>query len=445
MVLEKLGGKFKDVLGKVAKSLFVDDKLVNELVREIQRALLSADVNVKLVSELTKSIKEKALNEKTKLDKRTHLVNTVYEELIQFLGDEKSELEINKKKPFKVMMVGVYGSGKTTTIGKLCNYYKKRGYKVAALGLDVHRPAAIDQIEQICDKVKVDCYTNKKEKNALKIYKEFENKYSKYDILFIDTAGRDSLDKTLIKEIKGLNDKIKPDEKLLVLSADIGQAAQALSEGFHKNCGVTGVVVSKLDGTARAGGALTGTAATDAKVKFIGVGETINDLETFNPKGFVSRLLGMGDLESLLEKAKETIDEERAGDMKDRMMSGEFNLNDLYDQMKAMKKMGPLNKIMDMVPGMSGVKLPKDALKVQEGKLEKWKYIIDSCTKKERNNPDLIDAKRAERIAKGSGTTVTEVRELIKQYRQAKKMMKMMKGKDPEKMLKRGKMPFKLK
>ena len=223
----------------------------------------------------------------------------------------------------------------------------------------------------------------------------------------------------------------------MVLSADIGQAAQGLAEGFHKNCGVTGVIVSKLDGTAKAGGSLTGTAATGAKIKFIGVGEKIDDLETFNPKGFVSRLLGMGDLEALLEKAKDVIDEEKAGDMKDRLVSGDFDLNDLYEQMKAMKKMGPLNKIMDMVPGLSGIKLPKEALQVQEGKLERWKYIIDSCTKKERNNPDLIDSKRAERIANGSGTTVGEVRELIKQYRMAKKMMKMMKGKDPEKLMKK--------
>ena len=445
MVLENLGSKFKDILNKVAKSLFVDDKLVNELIREIQRALLQADVNVKLVSELTKSIKEKALKEKTKLDKRTHLVNTVYEELVKFLGDEKSELEITKNKPFKIMVVGVYGSGKSTTISKLAHYYKKRGYKIGVLGLDVHRPAAIDQIEQLCHKIQVDCYTNRKEKNPIKIYNEFESKFSKYDILFIDTAGRDSLDRELVREIKEFNDKIKPDEKLLVLSADIGQAAQGLSEGFHENCGVTGVIVSKLDGTARAGGALTGTAATGAKVKFIGVGEKIDDLEVFNPKGFVSRLLGMGDLEALLDKAKDVLDEERAGDMKDRMMSGEFDLNDLYEQMKAMKKMGPLNKIMDMIPGFSGVKLPKDLLQVQEGKLERWKYIIDSCSKQERRNPDLIDAKRAERIAKGSGTNISEVRELIKQYRMAKKMMKMMKGKDPEKLLKKGRMPFKLK
>src|SRR3989344_1601603 len=445
MVLDKLGDKFKEILSKIARSIFVDDKLINELIKEIQRALLTADVNVNLVSELTKSIKERALKEKTKLDQRTHLINIVYEELTKFLGDEKSELEIVKKNPFKIMMVGVYGSGKTTSIAKIANYYKKRGYKIATLGLDVHRPAAIDQLEQLCNKIKVDCFTNRKEKNPIKIYNEFKDKYIKYDLLIIDTAGRDSLDKELVKEIKELNQEIKPDEKILVISADIGQAAQELAKCFHENCGVTSVIVSKLDGTARAGGALTGTAATGAKIKFIGTGEKIDDLETFNPKGFVSRLLGMGDLESLLEKAKDVIDEEKAGDMKDRMMSGEFDLNDLYEQMKAMKKMGPLNKIMEMIPGFSGMKLPKEALQVQEGKLEKWKYIIDSCTKSERNDPELIDGERAERIAKGSGTSVSEVRELIKQYRMAKKMMKMMKGKDPEKMLKKGRIPFKLK
>src|SRR3989344_7870355 len=281
MVLDNLGDKFKGILNKVARSLFVDDKLLNELIKEIQRALLQADVNVKLVSELTKSIKERELKEKTKMDKRTQLVNIVYEELVKFLGDEKSELEISKKQPFKIMMVGVYGSGKTTSIAKIANYYKKRGYKVAAVGLDVHRPAAVDQLEQLCDRIKIDCFTDKKEKNPLKIYKEFEGKYSKYDILFIDTAGRDSLDKELIKEIKELNSEIKPDEKLLVISADIGQAAQELAEGFHDSCGVTGEIISKLDGTARAGGALTGTAATNSKIKFVGTGEKVDDIETF--------------------------------------------------------------------------------------------------------------------------------------------------------------------
>ena len=264
-------------------------------------------------------------------------------------------------------------------------------------------------------------------------------------LFVLSVYSRDSLDKELIKEIKELNEEIKPDEKLLVISADIGQAAQELSKGFHENLGVTSVIISKLDGTARAGGALTGTAATGAKVKFIGVGEKADDLETFNPKGFVSRLLGMGDLEALLEKAKEVIDEEKAGDMKERLTSGEFNLNDLYEQMMAMKKMGPLNKIMEMIPGFSGMKMPKEALQVQEGKLTKWKIAMDSMTKKEKEFPDIIDGDRIKRISKGSGVPESEIRDLLKQYKMAKKMMKMMKGKDPEKMLKKGRMPFKLK
>src|SRR3989344_38383 len=445
MILDKLGESLKGTLNKIAKAVFVDDKLLSELIRDIQRALLQADVNVKLVSELTNKIKERALEDKGKLDKREHLVNIVYEELVALLGDEKSEIDISKEKPFKIMMLGVYGAGKTTTIGKLAHYYSKRGYKVAALGLDVHRPAAIDQIEQICKKINVDCYVNRGENNPIKIYDEFKSRLLKYEVVLIDTAGRDSLDKGLISEIKELNDKIKPNEKLLVISADIGQAAQKLAQGFKDNVGVTGVIISKLDGTAKAGGSLTGASVTGAKVKFVGVGEKINDLETFNPKGFVSRLLGMVDLESLLEKAKEAITEEDAESMKDRISSGEFNLEDLYEQMKAMKKMGPLTKVMDMIPGLGGVKLPKDVLKNQEGKMEKWKIAMDSMTRDEKTNPDVIDIKRLERISKGSGIPVSEIRELLKQYKQSKKLFRMMKGKDPEKMLKKKGFNFKLK
>ena|SRR3989344_4024107 len=445
MVLDRLGESLRGTLNKIARAVFVDDKLLNELIKGIQRSLLQADVNVKLVSELTKKIKEKAIGDKGKLDKREHLVSIVYEELVNLLGDEKSEIEISKAKPFKIMMLGVYGSGKTTSISKLSHYYKQRGYKVGVVGLDVHRPAAIDQIEQLCKKIGVDCYTKKDEKNPVKIYENFKDKYSRYDILFIDTAGRDALDTELIKEIKELNKKIDPDEKLLVISADIGQASQKLAQGFKDNAGVTGVVISKLDGTAKAGGALTGTSVTGAKVKFVGVGEKIDDLEAFNPKGFVSRLLGMGDLEALLEKAKEAITEEDAESMKDRISSGEFNLEDLYEQMKAMKKMGPLTKVMDMIPGLGGVKLPKDVLKNQEGKMEKWKIAMDSMTRDEKTNPDVIDIKRLERISKGSGIPVSEIRELLKQYKQSKKLFRMMKGKDPEKMLKKKGFNFKLK
>ncbi|MBL7147423.1 MAG: signal recognition particle protein [Nanoarchaeota archaeon] len=449
MVLEKLGNSLKETLRKVAKGLFVDEKLVNELVKDLQRALLSADVDVKLVFELTNSIKKRILKDKIpeSISKREYLVKVVYEELVKFLGGEKEEIKIVKKKPFKIMMVGVFGSGKSTSIAKIANYYKKRGYKIATLGLDVHRPAAFDQLEQLSKQVNVDCFLDRKEKNPLKIYKKFENEFKKYDILIIDTAGRDSLDKNLINEIKSLNKEINPDENILVISADIGQASQKLAQGFKDACGVTSVLVSKLDGTAKGGGALTGASVTGAKIKFIGTGEKIDDLEIFNPKGFVGRLLGMGDLEALLEKAKEAVDEEEVKDLGKKFLKGEFNLIDLYEQMRAMKKMGPLNKVLEMVPGFGQLKLPKDVLQVQEGKLEHWREAMNSMTRKELENPELVlEGNRLQRISKGSGVPISDIRMLIKQYRQSKKLMRMMKGQDPEKMMKKfkGKLPFKI-
>jgi len=445
MVLEKLSNSLKNTLKKIAKSIFVDKKLVEELVKDIQRALLAADVNVKLVLELTEEIKKRALKEEPPkgIDKREFLVKIVYEELVKFLGEKESKIEI-KKKPFKIMMVGLFGSGKTTTIGKLAKYYTTRGHKVAALGLDVHRPAAPEQLEQICRQVNIPCFIKKGEKDPIKIYKEFKSEISKYDIVLIDTAGRDALSKDLIKEIKDLYLIIRPDERLLVISADIGQAAQKQAQTFHDSAFITGVIATKMDGTAKGGGALTACAATGAKIKFIGEGEKIDDLETFDPQGFVSRMLGMGDIKALLEKAKEAIPEEKAEDLSKRFLKGEFNLVDLYDQMSAMKKMGPLSKIMEMIPGFGQIKMPKELLSVQEGKLKKWKFIMDSCTKEELENPDIITGSRIERIAKGSGTTSGEVRELLKQYKQAKKMSKMMKGgKGMEKLMKKmgGKMP----
>ena len=371
------------------------------------------------------------------LDLRGRIVNIVYEELVKFLGNEKSEIKINKNKPFKIMMVGVYGAGKTTTIGKLAKFYHKRGYKVAAVGLDVHRPAAPDQLKQVCDSIKIPVYIDKNEKNALKIYEKYEKEFAKYDILIVDTAGRHDLDEDLIEEIKNLDRKIKPDEKILVMAADIGQAAYKLAKGFHEACGVTSIIITKLDGTARGGGALSGAAASGANVKFIGVGEKVDDLEQFNPKGFVGRVLGMGDIESLLEKAKEAIDEEKAEDISKRLLEGDFNLVDLYEQMEAMNKMGSLSKIMEMVPGMGQIKLPKETLKVQEGKLGKWREAMNSMTKSELENPDIIEGNRIQRIAKGSGVSGSDIRELIKQYRMSKKMMKMMKGQDPEKLMKK--------
>jgi len=447
MVLDKLSSSLKNTLQKIARAVFVDEKLINELIKDIQRALLQSDVNVQLVFDLTKKIKERALKEEAPkaLTKKEQLINIVYEELVNFLGKEGHKIDVNEK-PFKIMLVGLFGSGKTTTAGKLARFFTKRGYKVALVGLDIHRPAAMDQIEQIANNAKVPVFFDKKEKNPLKIWNNFKDEYKKYDVLIIDTAGRDALSKDLIEEIETINKEIKAQENLLVISGDIGQAAQKQAEQFHKSCGITGVIATKMEGTAKAGGALSACAVSGAPIKFIGVGEKIEDLEQFNPTGFVGRMLGMGDLEALLEKAKEAITEEEAEDLGKRFLKGDFNLIDLYEQMEAMSKMGPLSKVMEMIPGFGQIKLPKDMLQVQEGKLKKWRHVMDSMTQEELERPDeLIDASRVERIAKGAGCSAKDVRELIKQYRQSKKMIKMLKGKgDINKLMKnfQGKLPI---
>ena len=445
MVLEKLSDSLKNTLKKIAGSLFVDETLINELIKDIQRALLQSDVNVNLVFDLSKKIKERALKEETPkgLTKKEHLVNIVYEELTNFLGKEAKELKITKK-PTVIMLVGLFGSGKTTTAGKLGKFFRKRGHKVAVMQTDTWRPAAYEQLKQVAEQAGVDFFGRKEEKNALKIYREFEGKLKDYDIVIIDTAGRDALSNELIDELNGLNAVIKADERLLVISADLGQAAQKQAEAFHESCRITGVIVSKIEGTAKGGGALTACAVTQAPIVFIGVGEKIDELEQFNPQRFVGRLIGWGDLETLLEKAKESFSEEQAQNMSERLLKGDFNLLDLYEQMASLKKMGSLKKLMEMIPGFSQIKLPKEMLDVQEGKLEKWKFALSSMTKEELEDPDIISSERLDRIAQGSGVNISLIRELIKQYKMSKKMMKNFKDeKDIEKMMKKmgGKLP----
>ncbi len=444
MVLEKLGDSLKNTLSKISKSLFVDEKLINELVKDIQRALLQSDTNVQLVFDLSKKIKERA-SETTPpgITKREHLVKVVYDELTNFLGKEAHEIKITKK-PTQIMLVGLFGSGKTTTAGKLAKFYKKRSYKVAVMQTDTWRPAAYDQLEQLAKDVGVDFLGIKKEKDPVNIYLAFEKKLKEYDVVIVDTAGRDALSDELIKELNGLHQAVQADEKLLVISADLGQAAQKQAQAFHDTCGVTGVIVTKLEGTAKGGGALSACAVTGASIVFIGVGEKQDDLELFHPQRFVGRMIGMGDLESLLEKAKEVMTEENAQDMQEKFLKGDFNLIDLYQQMKSLRKMGSLGKIMEMIPGMGSLKMPKEMLDVQEGKLEKWRHAMDSMTREELEDPEIVSAERIDRIAAGSGLNVGEVRELLKQHRQSKKLMKMFKGEgDINKMMKTmgGQMP----
>ena len=427
-MLDKLGNALRGSIDKIRNSLFVDKKLVDELVRDLQRALIQSDVNVSLVFELSNKIRERALKENISgLSKKENLIKIVYEELVKFLGGSGAKISINEK-PFKIMLVGLYASGKTTTSAKLANYFKKRSYKVAIVQTDTYRPAAFEQSKQLGEKINVDVFGDDKEKDAITIYKKFEEKLNDYDVVIVDTAGRDALSKDLIDEIEKLTEIVKPNEKLLVISADIGQSAKKQAEQFHKSCGITGVIITKLEGTAKGGGALTACAVTGAPVKFIGVGEKIGDLEEFDPERFVSRLLGLGDLDSLLEKVRDVVDEEKAEDLTKRFMEGKFNLIDLYEQMNAMKKMGPLSKVMELIPGFSGMKIPKEALEVQQEKLNKWKFAMDSMTVEELENPDIINLQRTDRISKGSGVSTSDIRLLLKQYKQSKKLAKNLKG-----------------
>ncbi|MGM5484377.1 MAG: signal recognition particle protein Srp54 [Nanobdellota archaeon] len=428
MVLDKLGSSLKGTLKKITNSLFVDEKLVNELVKDIQRALLQADVNVKLVFDLTKDIKQKALKQDIPagLTKKEYLVNVVYESMTEFLGGEGEKIEITEK-PFRIMLTGLFGNGKTTTAGKLAKYFSKRGHKVAVIQTDTWRPAAYDQLKQISEQVGVAFFGDKEDKDPVSIYEKNEEELNKYDVVIVDTAGRDALSDELIEEIGKIDKAVDANEKLLVMGADVGQAAQKQAQAFHDSCGVTGVIITKMDGTAKGGGALVACQVTEAPVKFIGTGEKPDAFEKFNPKGFVGRLLGMGDIEALLEKANEAFKEEDAKDMSKKFMKGEFTLIDLYEQMEAMKKMGPLNKVMDMIPGAGQMNIPKDMLQQQEGKLDTWKIVMNSCTKEELENPDIMDKSRVERIADGAGASVTDVREMLKHYKKGKKMMKMFK------------------
>ena len=421
MVLKKFGDALKGTFRKIAGMSYVDKEAVEMIVHELQRSLLQADVDVAMVSELSKNIKKNVLDAKIPegISLKEYFIKTLYDETVAFLGEEKASIKLGKQ---RILVIGLFGSGKTTTIGKVAKWFKVRGLNPALVACDTHRAAAQEQLKQLSKKVDVAFYADGKKpvdiaKNALKKAKE--------EVLIFDSAGRDALDKELAKELKDLGKTIKPDEVLLVIPADLGQAARSQAEEFNRLVGITGVVVTKLDGTAKGGGALAATSVSGAKVKFIGTGEKIGDLELYDPKRFVSRLIGYGDIQGLLEKAKEAGLEEK--DVK-KIMEGRFTMNEFQEQIKSMQSMGSLSKIAEMVPGMSGMKIPDGMLDVQEEKMKKWKHMIDSMTRKEREDPETIKQNRIGRIARGSGTSESEVRELLKYYKQIKKIMKMTKG-----------------
>jgi signal recognition particle subunit SRP54 len=425
MVLDKIGSALRQGIKKISNAIFIDKKLIDEIIKDLQRALIEADVNVELVFALSQKIKKLAYDETIKgIDKKEQLVTLIHDEILNLLGSKKS-LDLPKKA--SIMFLGLYGAGKTTTIAKLGLYYSKRGKKVALLGLDTQRPAAMDQLEQMAKKAKIPAFIDKKEKDPIKIIKTYEKELKKYDLILIDTAGRDGLNKELIKEIEKLNKKLKPTYRILVMAADIGQTAKTQSEEFQKALAIDGVIITRMDGTSKAGGALTACKETKAPVFFIGVGEQIHEIELFDPESFIQRLLGMGDLEALIEKVKSATDEKQQQRIEDRLKEGKFTLLDLYSQLEQMNKIGSMDKLIGMVPGMSAAKVPKDLLEKQESKMKHWKNQISSMTEEEMENPEILEKEtsRISRIAKGSGTTTTELRELLKQYKMLKEMMGM--------------------
>ncbi|TFG56583.1 MAG: signal recognition particle protein [Methanomassiliicoccus sp.] len=422
MVLEGLGQSLRDVLKKVVNSSNVDEKLVKEVSKDIQRALLQADVNVKMVLEITKEVERRALTEKPPAGKssREHVIRIIYEELVNILGEQRT-LPLGKQ---VIMMVGLYGQGKTTSAGKLGRYFHKKGLRVGLIAADVHRPAAYDQLKQIGDKVGVPVYGVPSESSAVKIVDAGMKEFQAMDVIIIDTSGRHALEGDLIEEIKDVANVAKPNERILVLDASVGQQAGPQAQAFHDAVGVTSVIMTKMDGTAKGGGALSAVSRTKAPIVFIGVGEHLEDLDPFIPSRFISRMLGMGDLQSLMETAKDSISEEQAMETTKRIMSGKFSLREMYDQMEMLTSMGPLKKLMTMLPGMgAGLDDKIDVEETQE-RLRRYRTIMDSMTEEEMENPKLIKSSRVMRIARGSGMDPKNVRELLQQYNSSKKAVK---------------------
>ncbi|MDI6798689.1 MAG: signal recognition particle receptor subunit alpha [Candidatus Aenigmarchaeota archaeon] len=415
-MFDNLGKSLSNLIRRIVTGTAIDKKSVEEILKDLKIILLQSDVDTKLAEELVSKIRKKCLEEKIPagLTLREHVLKVIYEELVKLLGEKPSTL-IGKK---KIMLVGLFGTAKTTTCAKLARYFQKQGLKPALICADYHRPAATTQLLQLSQQINAPVHIGKDPYSAVKDGLE---RFKSYDVVIIDTAGRNALDTALANEMKRLAEIAKPDEVLLTIPADIGKVAGPQANEFNKLVGITGVIVTKMDGTAKGGGALSSCSVTGAKVKFIGTGEKIEDLEVYDPERFVSRLLGLGDLRTLLEKAKEA---EIKPEMAEKIVEGRFTLQDFYDQIEALGKMGPLQSIASMVPGFGMMKLPEDVMEKQEEKLKHFKFILQSMTREEKENPDIISASRIKRIARGSGRPEHEVRELLNQYEKMRKILK---------------------
>ena len=423
-MLGNLGRSLTNTMKKLAGMSVIDEKTINEVVKDIQRALIQSDVNIQLVLQLSKKIGDRALNEKPPkgITPREHVINIVYQEMVNLLGSEPHDLEIVGK-PFKIMFLGLQGSGKTTTIGKLCRFLQKKGFSPAVVCTDTWRPAAYEQLKQLTEEIQISLYGDPNNKDAVDLAEKGLKQFKNQKIIIFDTAGRHKDEQDLLDEMEKLSATIEPNEAMLVIDGTIGQQAGEQAKAFASTTDVGSIIISKLDGSAKGGGALSAVAEIGAPIKFIGTGERLDDFEQFDPDRFISRLLGMGDIKTLIEKAEEVIDEDIAAETMNNMLSGKFTIKDMENQFGMMNKMGPMKQIMNMIPGLGG-KLPKGASQMTEDKISKYKIIMSSMSEYEKLNPKVVKQSRVMRIAKGSGVKNEEVKELLKYYNNTKKAMK---------------------
>jgi len=423
MVLEQLGRSLDNAIRKLRRLPQVDKEAINALIQDLQRSLLQADVKVELVFQMTEMIKKEATNTKLQRAKRKDfIIKLVHDQLIKVLGGKPAPIRIKSGKHNIILLVGIQGSGKTTTIGKLARYYKSKGYNVAAVTTDTWRPGAFEQLQQLSNQVGIKCYGNPSEKNAVKIaVKEAKKAINEgNDIILVDTAGRHKEEKELMKEMSQIENALKPNEVILVIDGTLGQQAYTQAEEFSKSTKIGSIIVTKLDGTAKGGGALSACAATGESIRFVGVGEKIDELEEFEPSKFVGNLLGIPDIEGLVKKVQDA-EVEADPEMIKRMMRGKFTLDDLYFQLKNLKKVGRAKQIFSMIGGGN---IP-DALKDDaEKNLERWEVVLNSMTQEEKEEPKLIKKSRKRRVAIGSGTDYATINRMLDQYNQMKKFMK---------------------
>ena len=426
-MFELLTEKFSNVVEKLKRAKKLDEKTVDEALKDIKKALLEADVNVEVVQNFIKDLKQKLIGQELikGLTAGETIIKLIYDEVLETLG-EHAPLEKSDKIPSVIMLVGLQGTGKTTTAGKLAKYLKSKGYTVAVASTDVRRPAAMKQLCTLAQSIDVKCYADEYQKDAVKLAENFVRKAKEEGIsyLILDTAGRLHIDEELMDELVKIKEKVNPVEILYVADAMQGQDAINTAQTYHQKVGLTGVILTKLDGDAKGGIALSVRKVLGVPIKFIGTGEKIEDFQPFYPDRIAQRILGLGDIQSLIEKMQAAIDEDKAEQMAKRVLNAEFTLEDLREQIRMIRNLGPIENILKMIPGL-GSKLKH--FKVDEKRFVKIEAIINSMTPEERQNPHIINGSRKRRIARGSGTTIMDVNQVLKQYKEMKKMMKKMK------------------